>query len=99
MADKQSRNERPGADKVFVWPERETTSWEYLIERYADGQPICNCGQAYYSPCGQGSVLEDGRWVEKTGRLACKSGCSANQLSAKEYIASRVLTDLEGKTS
>lgn len=63
--------------------------WERLIDRYADGRPICNCRQAYYSPTGHGIV----NGVERTDILDCEYGCSANQISAKRYIATRVLQD------
>lgn len=64
-----------------------------LVQRYADGRPICNCGEAYYSPCGHGI---DARGAHRTDMLACKYGCSANKISAKAYIASRMLADLGG---
>lgn len=66
------------------------TAWEKLIKVYADGRPVCNCGQAYYEACGEG-IDRDGQY--RTDMLSCKHGCSANQIHAKEYIAARVLAD------
>lgn len=57
--------------------------WQKLIERYADGRPICNCGEAYYTPKGD--------------TFCCKYGCNIALLDAKEYIAERVLKELEAK--
>lgn len=70
------------------------SAWQQLIQQYADGRPICNCGEAYYTPCGKGLVNEGGKTVRKTDMLACAYGCSANQIFAKEDIARRVLQDL-----
>lgn len=74
--------------------------WKQLIERYADGKPICNCRQAYYEPCGHGSVWDDGlaRYVDKTDLLACRSGCEVNVYRVRDYIAQRVLADLKPPT-
>lgn len=70
--------------------------WEQLIERYADGRPICNCRHAYYSKCGKGIIVkEDGSLEKFTDGLACEYGCSANQIYARDYIAKRVLADLD----
>src|SRR3990167_9185854 len=33
-----------------------SNAFERLVQRYADGRPICNCRRAYYSPVGTGSV-------------------------------------------
>lgn len=68
--------------------------WKKLVKRYADGRPICNCGHAYYTPCGVGIV--DG--VHKTDMPDCQYGCSANQIFAKEEIASRVMAELPTDT-
>lgn len=65
--------------------------WQDLVKRYANGRPICNCGDAYYTPCGRGI---DGTGRERTDMLACQYGCSANQIFAKEEIAARVLAEL-----
>lgn len=66
-------------------------TWKDLIVLYADGRPICNCGDAYYSPCGKG--YKGGEY--RTDLLACKHGCSANQMAARDYIAARVGRDLK----
>ena len=61
-----------------------------LLERYADGRSLCNCGLAYYTNCGHA-------WIgnrKVTDRPTCKHGCSANQIMAKYYVASRALADL-----
>ena len=65
--------------------------WEKLIERYADGKPICNCRQAYYTPCGHGIDANGNR---RTDMPCCQYGCQANQYSVKDYIAQRVLKEL-----
>ncbi len=65
--------------------------WEKLVERYADGRPICNCGGAYYTPCGHGI---DASGKERTDMVGCQYGCSANLIFAKEEIAARVLNEL-----
>jgi len=65
--------------------------WQELVKRYADGRPICNCGEAYYTPCGHG-IDGDGR--KRTDILTCQFGCSANRIFAKEEIARRVLAEL-----
>jgi hypothetical protein len=66
------------------------TDWEILVERYAEGRPICNCRQAYYSPCGEGIVNGERR----SDLLVCKHGCSANQLDARDHVAKCVLDRL-----
>jgi len=66
------------------------TDFERLIQRYADGKPICNCGQAYYTPCGVGI---DGKGSRRTDMLTCAYGCSANQNDAKNYVAARVVAE------
>ena len=70
----------------------EAHAWKDLVQRYADGRHVCNCGDAYYTPCGVG-LLNDGTAV--TDALVCRYGCSANQLDAKKDIARRVLEDFE----
>lgn len=67
------------------------TKWKKLILRYADGRPICNCGEAYYSPCGHGI---DSSGKRRTDMLACRGGCSANLTAVMEDIATRVLAEL-----
>ncbi len=63
--------------------------WEKLIEKYADGRPICNCRMAYRSKGGKywkgGKEFNDG--------LFCKHGCAANIYAVKEFIAEQVLAD------
>ncbi len=66
-------------------------SWKKLVNHYADGKPICNCGEAYYSPCGEGI---DGQGIMRADMLVCKYGCSAAQIQTKEDIATIVLADL-----
>ena len=65
--------------------------WAELVRRYADGRPICNCGQAYYTPIGHGT---DKFGKKRTDMLACKYGCQANQYDLKDKIARRVLDEL-----
>ena len=68
-------------------------NFESLIERYADEREICNCGEAYLSNCGHGSK----GGIERTDLPTCRSGCGANQISAKYYIAGRVMEELEAR--
>lgn len=68
--------------------------FEQLVERYADGRPICNCRQAYYTPCGEGI---DAVGNKRTDLPACAGGCSANKIGAKEYIAARVVAEFNLK--
>jgi hypothetical protein len=65
-----------------------------LIERYADGRNVCNCGEAYYSPCGRGIVNGEFR----NDLPACAHGCSANLICAKHEIASKVVAELNKQT-
>lgn len=65
-----------------------------LIAHYADGRQVCNCGQAYYSNCGTGSVFSNGVRVLRHDLPACKNGCEVNLRMAKDYIAQRVVADL-----
>jgi len=71
-------------------------AFKELVKKYADGKPICNCGEAYLTACGVGSIWneEKQRREDRTDLLTCKAGCSAAQIDAKEYIAERVLQDL-----
>jgi len=66
-------------------------NWQALVNRYANGRTVCNCGEAYYTPCGHGI---DSNGIHRTDMLACKYGCSANQIFAKEEIAELVLIEL-----
>jgi len=66
-------------------------NWQELVKRYADGRPICNCGEAYYTPCGHGTDKE-GR--KRTDMLVCQYGCAANIIAAREEIAGRVIAEL-----
>jgi hypothetical protein len=70
------------------------TAFETLIERYADGRSICNCGEAYYSNTGDGYKKVNGRLEHRTDLPICDGGCSANQIDAKEYVAERALKEL-----
>lgn len=66
------------------------TNFEKLIVRYAGDKKICNCGQAYLTNCGNARV--NGKDV--FDYPVCKYGCSTNQIMAKEYIADRVVDEL-----
>lgn len=68
------------------------SAWEELVERFAEGRPLCNCRQAYLTPCGQGI---DGSGRERTDMLACQYGCSANQIFARDEIAQKLLSMLK----
>lgn len=75
-----------------------THDWENLIKRYAGDKKICNCGQAYYSMTGEAWLYKDnGERMEKLfNRPVCQYGCQSNKYSVKEYIATRVLEELNG---
>jgi hypothetical protein len=60
--------------------------WKELIKKHAGDRKICNCGWAYLTPCGEGYV----RGVKKNDILVCESGCSANQIKARDYIAEQL---------
>ncbi len=66
-------------------------NFEKLIERYAGNKQICNCGDAYYKNCGH--ALINGK--EVFDNPTCEHGCSANQISARRYIADKVVAELE----
>jgi hypothetical protein len=83
------RNDIDGRDNKM-----KKSAWEQLIEMHADGRPICNCGEAYYSPCGVG-IDKNGN--HRTDMLTCQYGCSANLIEAKEYIAKRVLQAIKAR--
>lgn len=68
--------------------------WKELINKYADGRPICNCGNAYYST--DGDYVTVGGTRHKDGKY-CKYGCDANQYIAREEIAKKLLTNGEWK--
>lgn len=67
-------------------------AWRELVKRYADGRQICNCDMAYYSPVGRGI---DTNGVHRNDLMVCAHGCSANQCTARNEIAGRVLDDLK----
>ena len=67
--------------------------WAKLIERYANGRPICNCGQAYYTKFHDGMMSGSNRCDHEY--LACQYGCQANQYAVKDEIAKAVLRDLK----
>jgi|HubBroStandDraft_4_1064222.scaffolds.fasta_scaffold482892_1 hypothetical protein len=66
------------------------TPWQQLIERYAGGREICNCRSAYYTNCGEAYV--NGKFINDYP--TCQYGCSSNQITARDYIAQRILEDL-----
>lgn len=63
------------------------TAWQELIEKHADGRPICNCRDAYYSLTG--TAWRGTEKIEK--HPICAGGCQTNWIEAKEYIAKRIL--------
>jgi hypothetical protein len=79
--------------KIKIKNHANDKNWKALIAHYADGQEICNCGEAYYATdgtywmTGSDQTFHDGRY--------CRSGCSGNQYRAKEYVAKKVIEDLE----
>ena len=70
-------------------------AFKALIERFADGRSICNCGEAYYAT--DGVYWKAGSPLQFHDGLHCKSGCSTNQIDAKYEIAERVTALLDGK--
>lgn len=70
------------------------TNWEKLIVRYADGRPLCNCRQAYYTTGGK-------YWLggqEHNDGLYCGGGCGAARLDAQDIVAAGVVRDLPTST-
>jgi hypothetical protein len=65
--------------------------WKELVRRYADGRPVCNCGEAWEYPCASGI---DANGVKRDDMLACRYGCSANLIDAKYEIGRRVAGEL-----
>ena len=63
-------------------------TWKELIAKYAEGRTICNCGDAYYFPVGEGI---DAKGCQRSDMMVCSYGCSAAQLIARDYIADRIL--------
>lgn len=57
------------------------TPWEALVERYKGDRKLCNCRQAYY-------------YTTDEGHQACRYGCQANQLAAKEDVGRAVVEEL-----
>lgn len=62
-------------------------AWKELVKRYADGRPICNCGEAWLYPCAVGI---DAQGRHRTDMPACRHGCSANLIDTKYEIARRL---------
>lgn len=52
-------------------------AYHELVKLHANGRTVCNCGCAYYSPCG-----------------TCEYGCSANQITARNEIATNILREM-----
>lgn len=67
--------------------------WKSLVARYAAGRPLCNCKEAYYTPCGHGI---DGNGERRTDLLVCQYGCEANRLFCRDEIAGYVIAELPG---
>lgn len=65
-------------------------AWRTLVEKYADGRQICNCGEAYYAEDGEAWMGDK----KITNAKHCKWGCSANQIFARDEIAAKVLESL-----
>lgn len=68
------------------------TSFETLVEIFANGRQICNCRQGYLTNCGVGIDSQGNR---REDMPACKYGCSANQLDTKNEIAHHCLSLIE----
>lgn len=71
--------------------------WKDLVVRFAYDRQICNCGQAYLTNCGSASIYDTAVGAYKTVHdyPTCYAGCSANQIFAKQEIATRVVVLLE----
>jgi hypothetical protein len=66
-------------------------NFERLIVRYAGDKKICNCKQAYLTNCGH--AIAGGKEVFDSP--TCQYGCSSNQITAKNYIADMVVSELK----
>jgi len=66
-------------------------AWCRIIERFADGRQICNCGEAYLTPCGEVWINSE----RMTDYPICQYGCDSAQYQAKLYIADRVEAELK----
>jgi hypothetical protein len=75
------------------------TDWQKLVKKFADGREVCNCGDAYYTNCGRGSVLKDGVWESRNDLPVCRYGCSVNQLNARDEIAGRLVELIDADKS
>ena len=71
--------------------ERNKDPWQALVERYADGRPLCNCRDAYYSTGGKYSL----GGVEHNDGLYCKGGCNAAWYEARQHVARSVIAELK----
>lgn len=62
----------------------------WLMEKYAGGRAICNCGRAYYTEGGTyWRTGPDGPTEHHDGKF-CEGGCQAAQIRAVEYIVSKM---------
>lgn len=70
--------------------------WKTLVQRYAAGRQVCNCGGAYYTNCGTASKLDaaTGQWVTTHDNPCCQHGCQANLHAVKDDIAKRVISEI-----
>jgi hypothetical protein len=74
-------------------------NWRDLLVRYADGRQLCNCSRAYYTVCPGGERRTcAGCWTPgDQPHTYCEGGCSSNQISARDYIAARIVAELNAK--
>lgn len=68
-------------------------AWRALVERYADGRPICNCREAFAVMVE--AVGLDGEPVRVVKK--CEDGCSAALIRAKHEIGRRALEEITAR--
>ena len=83
FAEKRTRTMR----QIMASKKPGAEDWKALIVRFAAGRQVCNCGEAYYTPCGEG-IAASGQ--ARKDLLVCQYGCSTNKLIAKYDIAERL---------
>ena len=73
-------------------------AYQVLLERYADGQKLCNCRTAYRTECPGGGIC--GLCGPKTPHHDyCKGGCGTAVIRAREHVALGVTKELAEPTS
>lgn len=62
-------------------------AYKQLIEYFAKGREVCNCGEAYLSNTGE-AIINGERVYDYP---ICQHGCSSNQISAKREIGRKCI--------